>query len=83
MRTWFITGASRGFGALIAEQALAKGDQVVATARNPKAIVERFGVRSNLLAVALDVTDEAQAHQAAKEAITRFGHIDVLVNNAG
>jgi NAD(P)-dependent dehydrogenase (short-subunit alcohol dehydrogenase family) len=83
MRTWFITGASRGFGALIVEKALARGDQVVATARNPRAITDRFGDRRNLLAVALDVTDEAQAHQAVNEAIARFGRIDVLVNNAG
>ena len=34
MKTWFITGASRGFGALVAERALSKGDGVVATARN-------------------------------------------------
>jgi NAD(P)-dependent dehydrogenase (short-subunit alcohol dehydrogenase family) len=83
MRTWFITGASRGFGALIVEKALARGDQVVASARHPQAITDRFGDRPNLLAVALDVTDEAQAHQAVKEAIARFGQIDVLVNNAG
>jgi NAD(P)-dependent dehydrogenase (short-subunit alcohol dehydrogenase family) len=83
MRTWFITGASRGFGNLIVEHALAKGDKVVATARDREAIIRRFGDRPDLLALALDVTDEAQAHQAAKEAITRFGRIDVLVNNAG
>ncbi|MEI3852782.1 MULTISPECIES: oxidoreductase [unclassified Ensifer] len=83
MHTWFVTGASRGFGALIVEKALAKGDQVVATARNPKAIAERFGEQPNLLVVALDVTDESQAHQAVGQAITRFGRIDVLVNNAG
>lgn len=83
MHTWFVTGASRGFGALIVEKALAKGDKVVATARNPKAIVERFGAQPNLLAVALDVTDESQAHQAVGQAIARFGRIDILVNNAG
>ena len=83
MHTWFITGASRGFGALIAEKALAKGDQVVATARNPKAILKRFGERPNLLAVGLDVTDEAQVHAAVRQAVTRFGRIDVLVHNAG
>lgn len=83
MRTWFITGASRGFGALIAEQALAKGDAVVATARNPQAVLDRLGERTNLLALGLDVTDEAQAQTAAEAAIARFGSIDVLVNNAG
>src|SRR5262245_21177156 len=83
MRTWFITGASRGFGALIAEQALAKGDAVVATARDPKSIRDRFGAHPNLLAVSLDVTQQAQARQALKAAIGRFGRIDILVNNAG
>ncbi|MCQ4628809.1 SDR family NAD(P)-dependent oxidoreductase [Shinella sp. CPCC 100929] len=83
MKTWFITGASRGFGALITERALAKGDNVVATARNPKAILDRFGDHANLLAVALDVTNEDQAIAAAHSAIQRFGRIDVLLNNAG
>jgi len=83
MKTWFITGASRGFGALVAERALAKGDGVVATARNPKVIVERFGEHPNLLAVALDVGIEDQAVAAAKAAIDRFGRIDILLNNAG
>jgi NAD(P)-dependent dehydrogenase (short-subunit alcohol dehydrogenase family) len=62
MKVWFITGASRGFGALVTEKALAKGDAVVATARKPQQIVDRFGDHPNLLAVGLDVTDEAQAH---------------------
>lgn len=78
-----VTGASRGFGELIVEQALAQGHAVVATARNPKTLVERFGDHPNVLAVALDVTDEAQAHAAAMAAIERFGRIDVLINNAG
>jgi NAD(P)-dependent dehydrogenase (short-subunit alcohol dehydrogenase family) len=83
MKTWFITGASRGFGALVTERALAKGDAVVATARNPKAITDRFGERPNLLAVALDVTSDEQATAAAKAAIDQFGRIDILLNNAG
>jgi NAD(P)-dependent dehydrogenase (short-subunit alcohol dehydrogenase family) len=83
MKTWFITGASRGFGALVTEQALTKGDAVVATARNPSAVIERFGEHPNLLTVALDVTNEAQAAAAAKAAISRFGRIDILLNNAG
>lgn len=83
MKTWFITGASRGFGALVVERALARGDAVVATARNPQAVTDRFGAHPNLLAVALDVIDEEQAQAAAQATIDRFGRIDVLLNNAG
>jgi NAD(P)-dependent dehydrogenase (short-subunit alcohol dehydrogenase family) len=83
MKTWFITGASRGLGALVVERALAHGDAVVATARNRQAIIDRLGERLNLLAVALDVASEPQAVAAAQAAIDRFGKIDVLLNNAG
>lgn len=83
MKIWFITGASRGFGALVTERALARGDAVVATARKAEAIATRFGDHPNLLGLPLDVTDEAQAIAAAKAAIDRFGRIDVLFNNAG
>ncbi|MFC9916290.1 oxidoreductase [Streptomyces sp. NPDC127197] len=84
MATWFITGASRGFGLEIARQALERGDKVVATARRPQDVqdaLSQYG--DSLLAVALDVTDEAQAREAVEAAVERFGTIDVLVNNAG
>ncbi|MET0328731.1 MAG: oxidoreductase [Luteimonas sp.] len=83
MKTWLITGASRGFGARVAEHALAIGDNVVATARNPETVVERLGAHPGLLALALDVTVESQAIAAANETVARFGRIDVLLNNAG
>lgn len=83
MRVWFITGASRGFGALIAEAALATGDAVVATARDPATITARLGAHERLLATRLDVTSEAEAHEAAGQAVKKFGRIDILVNNAG
>ncbi|MEU4173299.1 oxidoreductase [Streptomyces sp. NPDC026665] len=84
MVTWFVTGASRGFGLEIARQALERGDRVVATARNPKAVEDSLpGYEDRLLAVELDVTDEAQAKAAVEAAVERFGKIDVVVNNAG
>ncbi|TDY26647.1 NADP-dependent 3-hydroxy acid dehydrogenase YdfG [Paraburkholderia sp. BL6665CI2N2] len=82
-RVWFITGASRGFGALIAEAALADGNAVVAAGRNVAAIVKRLGDSPALLPVALDVTDQAQAKAAVQTALDTFGRIDVLINNAG
>jgi NAD(P)-dependent dehydrogenase (short-subunit alcohol dehydrogenase family) len=83
MRVWFITGASRGFGALITAEALAAGDAVVATARKPSTVVARFGENDRLLALKLDVTNEIEAHAAAEAAIKKFGRIDILLNNAG
>jgi len=81
--TWFITGASRGFGLEIARAALARGDRVVAAARDPQAVTRALGTHERLLPVALDVANEHQAESAAAAALDRFGRIDVLVNNAG
>jgi NAD(P)-dependent dehydrogenase (short-subunit alcohol dehydrogenase family) len=83
MKTWFITGASRGFGLRIAKLALEQGDNVVATARRAEAVIEALGNRERLLALPLDVTDEKQAQAAAAAAVEAFGSIDVLLNNAG
>jgi NAD(P)-dependent dehydrogenase (short-subunit alcohol dehydrogenase family) len=82
-RVWFITGAARGLGALIAQAALDDGNAVVATGRNAEAIAARLGASPALLAVTLDVTNEAQAKAAVQAAVEKFGRIDVLVNNAG
>lgn len=84
MTTWFITGAARGFGLEIARQALDRGDNVVATARNPQAVEKALpGYEGRLLPFAVDVTDEARARTAVAAAVEAFGSIDVLVNNAG
>lgn len=82
-KVWLITGASRGFGSLIARDALARGDYVVAAARRAEHITQALGAHANLLAVDLDVTQEAAAVAAVEQAVSRFGRIDVLVNNAG
>ena len=84
MRVWFITGASRGFGALIAEAALAAGDAWSPPPADPKAVIaDASAPASRLLATRLDVTSETEAHEAAGQAVRQFGRIDILVNNAG
>lgn len=83
-KTWFITGAGRGFGLNITEAVLKSGDNVVATVRkNPEALADRLSNNPNLHVVVLDTTDEIQAIKAAASGISKFGQIDVLVNNAG
>lgn len=81
-RVWLITGTSSGFGRAIADAALAGGDSVVATARRTEALDDLVGQdRAHVLS--LDVTDSAQREAVVADALTRFGRIDVLVNNAG
>lgn len=83
-KVWFITGASRGFGLEITKAALAEGNKVVATVRSkPEQLAAELDNNENLFVTVLDVTDEAQAIDAAKQATDKFGRIDVLVNNAG
>jgi NAD(P)-dependent dehydrogenase (short-subunit alcohol dehydrogenase family) len=84
MTVWFITGAARGFGLEITREALSRGDSVVATARNPQAVLDAIpDADGRLLAVALDISEPTQIAAAVDAAITRFGHIDALINNAG
>jgi NAD(P)-dependent dehydrogenase (short-subunit alcohol dehydrogenase family) len=79
MKTWLITGCSSGFGRDLAAAALARGDNVVATARRAEAIADLGAT----LTLRLDVTDPAQVEAAVAQTLERFGRIDVLVNNAG
>jgi NAD(P)-dependent dehydrogenase (short-subunit alcohol dehydrogenase family) len=82
--TWFITGASRGLGVDIARAALEAGNRVVAAGRKRSAVIDSLGAdNERLLSVVLDVTDADHAKAAVDQAISRFGSIDVLVNNAG
>ena len=83
-KTWLITGASRGFGRVWAEAALERGDSVAATARDVNTLaplVEAWG--DAVLPIELDVTDRDAAFAAVVRAHSRFGALDVVVNNAG
>lgn len=83
-KVWFITGTSKGFGRVWAEAALARGDQVAATAREVKSLaplIERYGERVAVLK--LDVTDKRAVDAAVRDAHRRFGRLDVVINNAG
>lgn len=84
MKTWFITGTSRGFGREWTQSALERGDRVAATARNLDSLndlVAQFGDR--ILPLQLDVTDRAADFAAVQAAHEHFGQLDVIVNNAG
>ena len=83
-KTWFITGASRGFGREWTVAALERGDRVAATARDTGTLddlVQRHG--DALLPLQLDVTDRAADFAAVQQAHDHFGRLDVVVNNAG
>lgn len=83
-KVWFITGSSRGLGRSLTEAVLAKGDLVAATARNTDQLadlVKRYP--RQIHALSLDVNDQQQIVSAVEDAVTYFGRIDVLVNNAG
>jgi NAD(P)-dependent dehydrogenase (short-subunit alcohol dehydrogenase family) len=83
-QVFFLTGSSRGLGRQVAEAALAAGHCLVATARDPASLAdlaERYG--SQVLPVALDVTDPRAAVAAVAAGTAAFGRIDVVVNNAG
>jgi NAD(P)-dependent dehydrogenase (short-subunit alcohol dehydrogenase family) len=83
-KVWFITGASTGFGREMAEQLLAGGAKVVATARKPEqlsALAAQYP--ETALVLPLDVNREDAVQSAVEKTLAKFGHVDVLVNNAG
>lgn len=81
-KVWFVTGASKGFGRSLVKQLLSKGYKVAATSRNIDDL-RKVATGNNFLPLSVDLTTESSIQAAVKETISRFGRIDVLVNNAG
>lgn len=78
-QTWLITGAGRGLGRAITMAALDAGHAVLATVRGG----HDLPASDRLLVRELDVRDRADAFRVTEDAVTRFGSLDVVVNNAG
>ena len=80
MKTWFITGISRGLGLALAKAALAQGDKVIGTVRNGTPDLK--AAPGKLQVITVDIADGTAAEAAIKQAF-EAGRIDVIVNNAG
>jgi len=83
LKTWFITGASKGLGLALATKLLKEGYAVAATSRNAKNFSETLLQDKNFLALQTDLSDENSIRNAAAQTVKHFGKIDVVVNNAG
>jgi NAD(P)-dependent dehydrogenase (short-subunit alcohol dehydrogenase family) len=83
-KTWLITGVSSGFGKLLAEKALIRGDRVVGTGRSTDALSDlRTRYPERLRIAALDLKDLGSVRGTVDGAFRAFGRIDVIVSNAG
>ncbi|MFA6083154.1 SDR family NAD(P)-dependent oxidoreductase [Mucilaginibacter sp.] len=83
-KTWFITGASKGFGLSLVKQLLAAGQNVAATSRNLAELVKAVGsVADNFLPIEVELGNEDSVGCALHKTYNAFKQIDVVINNAG
>jgi NADP-dependent 3-hydroxy acid dehydrogenase YdfG len=80
---WLVTGCSSGLGEVFVQEALSRGDQVIATARGGTSRLQHLA-DAGAHTVDLDVTaSQEELNTKVNEAAAKFGRIDVLINNAG
>lgn len=82
-KVWIVTGASRGIGRAIAERALASGDRVAVLARSESIEDLARELGEHCIACRADVCDPASVQAAVDDVVSRWGRLDVIVNNAG
>lgn len=84
IKTWFITGASKGLGLSLVKQLLEKGQNVAATSRNLQQLTGNVGYSgANFLPLAVNLSNDASVKEAIAQTAATFGTVDVLINNAG
>lgn len=82
-KVWFVTGASKGLGLSLVKQLLAQGFKVAATSRKLADLTNAVGRSDNFLPLAVDLTSDANVGEAIDTTVKHFGHLNVVVNNAG
>jgi NAD(P)-dependent dehydrogenase (short-subunit alcohol dehydrogenase family) len=83
-KVWFVSGASKGLGAVLAQELLSRGYRVAATSRSRAELTRVLGEPSgSFLPLEVDLVDEASVRAAVGKTLEHFGSLDVVVNNAG
>jgi len=82
-KVWFVTGASKGLGLTLVKKLLSNGNRVAATSRNISELEKAVGNHENFLPLSVNLIDENSVEAAISQTISKFGQLDVVVNNAG
>ncbi|KLT64263.1 SDR family oxidoreductase [Pedobacter sp. BMA] len=83
IKVWFVTGASKGLGLTLVKKLLISGERVAATSRSIADLEKAVGKHENFLPLSVNLVEESSVEEAISQTISRFGQLDVVVNNAG
>lgn len=82
-KVWFVTGASKGLGLTLVKKLLSRGEHVAATSRNIADLEKAVGNHEHFLPLSVNLIQESSVEEAISQTISKFGQLDVVVNNAG